>query len=306
MHLFLRCAILKRMITVTILTKNSAATLKKTLASVVGFSEVLIFDTGSTDETLQIAREFPNVQVHQGSFSGFGPTHNLASSLAKHDWILSLDSDEILSEELSSEILKRTLYPNCVYEIRRHNFFNGKRIRGCSGWDPDFVVRLYNRKRAKFNDAKVHETVLYPNLNKVPLKHPILHTPYLQIEDFLTKMQNYSTLFVHDQKHKKSASLLSALCHGWWAFIKSYVVKRGFLSGKEGLIISLYNSHTTFYKYLKLAQEKGPKRTAPKGQMTKMDENGPPMDKNGRGQERGKNFFCIFFAASFFVRWVSF
>ncbi len=243
------------MISVTILVKNSAATLKKTLESVAGFPDVLVYDTGSTDGTLEIAQEFPNVRIHHGEFIGFGPTHNLASSLAAHDWILSLDSDEQLTRELADEILNIKLDAACVYEIRRHNFFNGRRIKGCGGWDPDFVVRLYNRKATSFDNVQVHEKVLCGQLKKITLRHPMLHTPYLHIGDFLTKMQNYSTLFAQQHQNRKSASVGSALAHSWWAFFKSYLIKRGFLDGKEGLIISLYNAHTTFYKYLKLSEK---------------------------------------------------
>lgn len=242
----------KMMISVTILTKNSAATLKKCLLSLSGFPEVILYDTGSTDETLSIAREFPHVRICQGFFDGFGTTHNRASALATHDWILSLDSDEALTPALAQEILSLKLDSSCVYKIRRHNFFNGKRIRYCGGWDPDFVVRLFSRKTATFTEAKVHEKVITDNLKTVRLQNPLLHTPYLQISDFLTKMQNYSTLFAQDKKQKKRAGVGSALLHSFWAFFKSYILKRGFLAGNEGLIISLYNGHTALYKYLKL------------------------------------------------------
>jgi glycosyltransferase involved in cell wall biosynthesis len=218
------------------------------------FPEVLIYDTGSEDSTLKLAQEFPNTRVHTGEFWGFGPTHNVASALASHNWILSVDSDEEVSKELCEEILSLKLDPKCVYEIRRHNFFNGKRIKGCSGWDPDYVVRLYHRKTTAFDVAQVHEKILVSNLKKIRLKHPIKHTPYLQIGDFITKMQTYSTLFAQQHAKSKKASVVSALFHGWWAFLKSYLFKRGFIAGKEGLIISLYNGHATFYKYLKLAE----------------------------------------------------
>ena len=249
---------LLHMISVTILTKNSAATLKKCLSSVSGFSEVLVYDTGSTDTTLQIAKEFPNVRILSGFFDGFGTTHNRASALATHDWILSLDSDETLTPELAREILALKLHPNCAYEIQRHNFFNGKRIRSCSGWDPDFVVRLYERQKTAFTPAQVHEKVMTDGLKVVRLKSPLLHTPYLQISDFLAKMQNYSTLFAQEKQNKKS-TIGTALAHSFWAFFKSYILKRGFQDGREGLIISLYNGHTALYKYLKLAElaEKG-------------------------------------------------
>lgn len=237
------------MISVTILTKNSARTLKKTLDSLSNFPEVLIYDTGSTDATLSIAATYPNTKILSGTFQGFGKTHNTASSLASHDWILSLDSDEVLSPPLSAEILKLPFDPNKVYAMSRHNYFNGKWIKGCGGWYPDWVVRLYNRKETSFTEDPVHEKILTQNKTFVRLRSPLLHTPYLEISDFLSKMQLYSTLFAENKT--KNGSLFKALLHGYFAFFKSYILKRGFLEGKEGFIISLYNSHTTFYKHLK-------------------------------------------------------
>jgi len=240
------------MITVTILTKNSGATLRATLQSTREFPEVLLLDTGSTDNTLEIAREFPNVKIYKENFSGFGPTHNRATALAAHDWILSLDSDEVLTEELIREILALSLDQNAVYRILRHNFFNGKHIKWCGGWHPDWIVRLYNRKTTRFTDAAVHEKIITEGLKIVSLKQYFLHTPYREIGDFLTKMQMYSSLFATQYRSKRSSSLCKALFHSWAAFLKSYLLKRGFLGGKEGFIISAYNAHTAFYKYLKL------------------------------------------------------
>ena len=242
------------MISVTILTKNCERTLLSTLESVRAFSEVLVFDTGSTDKTLEIARGFANVTLHQEFFEGFGKTHNRASELASSDWILSLDSDEILTKELEQELLSLELDPTQVYALLRHNYFNGRRIKWCGGWHPDWVVRLYHKKRTRFSDAPVHEKVLENGLHKVFLKHPMQHFPYREIGDFLTKMHTYSSLFAAQHVGKKQSSLCKALWHGWFAFFKSYILKRGFLGGKEGLIISLYNGHATFYKYLKLAE----------------------------------------------------
>ncbi|HSX12667.1 MAG TPA: glycosyltransferase family 2 protein [Rhabdochlamydiaceae bacterium] len=244
------------MISVTILTKNSSRTLKKTLDSTRSFSEVLILDTGSADDTLQIAKNYSNVKIHTSPFLGFGPLHNLASERASYDWILSLDSDELLSSELVKEIEALALDPSCIYSIERQNFFNGKEIRWCGGWHPDRVIRLYNRKTTHFSNDQVHEKVLKQNLKEIFLSHAIVHTPYLEIADFLDKMQHYTTLFAAQAKEKKKVTVFSALYHSFYAFIKSYIFKRGFLGGKEGLIISMYNGHTTFYKYLKLAERK--------------------------------------------------
>jgi len=242
------------MISVTILTKNSEETLQAALESVRSFPEVLVYDTGSTDLTLQIAQAFPNVIIRQGTFNGFGPVHNTATELASHDWILSLDSDEVLSDELALEIQQIQLDASCVYSILRHNYFNGKHIKWCGGWHPDRVVRLYNRKKTRFSDAPVHEKVQAAALKEVSLKHPMRHYPYRCISDFLAKMQTYTTLFA-EQEHSKKSSLMKAIFHGWHAFFKSYILKRGFLGGKEGFIISAYNGHTAFYKYLKLSEK---------------------------------------------------
>jgi glycosyltransferase involved in cell wall biosynthesis len=239
-------------ISVTILTKNSSETLGSTLASLQKFSEVILYDSGSTDATFEIASQFPNVKIVRGAFNGFGPTHNTASSLASHDWILSIDSDEVLTSELEGEILKLQLDASTVYQIPRHNYFNGKWIRWCGGWHPDPVVRLYHRGSTRFTDDAVHEKVVTSGMRVTPLSSPLLHTPYRSIEDFLTKMQAYSTLFAKQHQGKKSSSMAKAIFRGAFAFLKSYLLKKGFLGGKEGFIISLYNGHATFYKYLKL------------------------------------------------------
>lgn len=238
------------MISVTILTKNSERSLKKTLDSLRAFDQVILLDSGSSDQTLEIAKSYPNVQIHSTSFKGFGPLHNEAAALASRDWIFSIDSDEIVTEELAKELLTLELDPSKVYVIERHNYFNGKRIKGCAGWSPDWVTRLYNKQRTRFSDALVHEKVIEDNLSPIRLKNPLLHTPYLEIADFLAKMQHYTALSA-EQTKRRPPSFLKILLHTWHAFFKSYVLKGGFLAGKEGFIISAYNSHTTFYKYLK-------------------------------------------------------
>jgi glycosyltransferase involved in cell wall biosynthesis len=241
-------------ISVTVLVKNGAETIEKTLRALHLFSEVIVADTGSTDRTKEIARQFPNVKVVDVPFEGFGKTHNLASSLATHDWILSIDSDEVVEPMLAEEILALKLDQAQVYRLNRQNYFNGKWIRCCSGWYPDRIVRLYHRRHTQFNEVAVHEAISSDHLQIVSLEGNLLHTPYRSIESFLVKMQFYSTLFAEQNKGKKS-SLGKAIGHGIGAFLKNYFLKRGFLGGREGFIISLYNAHTTYYKYLKLAEK---------------------------------------------------
>lgn len=242
------------MISVTVLTKNSEETLEATLRSLIPFKEVVLLDTGSTDGTLEIASRFTNVKIFNAPFEGFGKTHNMASSLASYDFILSIDSDEILTPELVSEILSSSLNERAIYSILRENYFNGKHITGCAGWHPDYVTRLYHRKHTSFDLAEVHEKIIQGSLQKIQLKHTMIHVPYRKISDFLSKMQSYSTLFAKEHQGKKKSSLATAIFHGWAAFIKSYFLKKGFTLGREGFIISLYNGQTAFYKYMKLLE----------------------------------------------------
>jgi glycosyltransferase involved in cell wall biosynthesis len=242
------------MISVTVLTRNSQETLGSTLASLQRFPQVIVYDSSSTDATLDIAQKFPNVKIIHGQFAGFGPTHNAASALAANDWILSIDSDEIVTPELAEEILKLPLDPKNAYQINRRNYFNGKWIRWCGGWHPDPVVRLYNRSTTRFTEDIVHERVIADGLKLIPLPSPLIHTPYRSMEDFLSKMQTYSTLFAKQYQGKKKSSMGKAIAHGSFAFLKSYLLKKGFLGGKEGYIISLYNGQTAFYKYVKLLE----------------------------------------------------
>ena len=241
------------MISVTILTQNSQKHLAEVLKSLNNFSEVILIDHGSNDNTLQIAAQYSNVTVHQREFKGFGPAHNEAASLCQYNWILSVDSDEILSPALQEELNKLALDPSKVYSFPFHNFYNGKHIKGC-GWYPDRHVRLYNKTRTQFTNTYVHERIITQTLQEEPLEHPIFHFSYHSIEDFIRKMQIYSDLFAQQYVGKKQSSLSKAILHGCFAFIKTLIIKRGFTDGIEGFIIAVYNANTAFYKYLKLLE----------------------------------------------------
>ncbi len=238
-------------ISVTVLTKDSQQYLKEVLQALIPFGEVLLYDTGSTDKTLEISCGFSNVRVVCAPFVGFGPTHNHASGAAQHDWILSIDSDEIATAEMVQDIAHAAPDLRTVYSFPRNNYFNGKFIKWC-GWYPDCQMRLYNRKSTCFSDAQVHESIIAEGMRVVTLKGAIVHYSYASIADFLVKMQSYSALFARQNCGKKSSSPCKAVLHGMFAFFKSYIIKRGFLGGYEGFVISVYNGHTAYYKYLKL------------------------------------------------------
>jgi len=239
------------MISVTILTKNNERYLDEALQALQSFDEVLIYDNGSTDNTLKIAEKYPNVTISKGPFLGFGRTHNKASTLAKGDWILSIDSDEMVTPELAKEIARLNMKKECVYSIPRHNYYNDKFIKWC-GWYPDRQYRLYPRNMTAFTDADVHEQVIVDGMKVIALQNPIIHYSYSSVSEFLGKMQHYSELFATQHCGKKKSSPIKAFSHGIFAFFKSYFIKKGFLGGYEGFLISAYNGHTAFYKYIKL------------------------------------------------------
>lgn len=240
-------------ISVTLIIKNGERRLSQVLESLRSFSDVVIYDTGSTDKSLEIAKSFPNTRISQHPFNGFGAAHNHAAALAQHDWILSIDADEVLSPQLIQEIETLNLDPQTVYDLPFHNFYNGKQIKWC-GWYPETHIRLFNRKTTQFSEAMVHEGVISKNLKIEKLRAPVLHYSYDSLSDFLVKMERYSSLFAAQYKHKRKSSPLIALKHGMGAFLRSFVLKRGFMGGYEGFLISVYNGHTAFYKYLKLYQ----------------------------------------------------
>jgi glycosyltransferase involved in cell wall biosynthesis len=243
------------MISVTVLTKNAAATLPETLGALLKFPEVVVYDTGSTDGTQAIAASFPNVRLMEGEFRGFGRTHNEASSLATHPWVLSIDSDEVVSPELADEILSLDLTNRqVVYAIHRDNYFRGKKMRSCAGWYPDIVLRLYHRDVTSFSSDAVHERILANGCTVRHLRGSLRHTPYRSASDLLAKMQAYSSLFAEQHRGRKKSSVGGAFLRGMAAFCKSYFLKWGIFGGAEGLIISIYNGQTTFYKYLKLSE----------------------------------------------------
>jgi len=246
---------LKNRISVTILTKNSGEYIKECLGALMMFDEVVILDNGSVDETINIAKTFANVRVFEHKFIGFGPMKQLACSYVKNKWILSVDSDEILSTELVNEILSLELNNNCLYSMLRDNYYNKRLIKAC-GWDNDYQVRLFNRDRTNFNDKQVHEgLVLKDGMKIVKLQNSFKHYTFKEAKELLSKMDQYSTLYALENKDKKYASPSMAFIKACFSFFKNYFLQKGFLYGYEGLLISVSNANGVFYKYIKLYEE---------------------------------------------------
>lgn len=241
-------------ISVVILTKNSEKYLKRVLDSLISFDEVLIIDNGSTDNTLKIASKYENVKIYKEKFIGFGPLKNRALNYCKNDWVLYIDSDEVVTSNMIKKIYELDLSKkNYVYSFLRFNYYNGKLIK-CCGWENDFVIRLFNKNHTSFNNNLVHESViLKKNTKLVKIKEGIDHYSFDSIEELINKMQHYSTLYAKESK--KRVTILKAISSATFKFFKNYFFQKGFLYGYEGLVISVSNANGVFYKYMKLYEK---------------------------------------------------
>jgi glycosyltransferase involved in cell wall biosynthesis len=229
---------------------NAQKTLENSLLSLQVFEEIIIYENNSTDETVEIIKKYPNVKLFQGDFLGFGPTKNLAVSYATNEWILSLDSDEILSEEFIQNLIKVPLNKNSVYTILRTNYYKTTPIKHC--WGNDIIVRLFNKTKTRFTDKKVHEKIITDKFKIEPLKGIIKHYPYTTISDFIVKLDKYSSIYAQENAGKKKSSPSKAFANGSFSFFKTYFLKQGFLDGYAGLVIAFSHMATNFYKYIKL------------------------------------------------------
>jgi glycosyltransferase involved in cell wall biosynthesis len=242
-------------LSVILITKNEEANLKDCLESVSFADEIIVVDSQSSDKTQEIARSFGAKLEITSDWPGFGPQKNRALNLATQDWVLSIDADERVTPELKQEILATMASANAAdcYAIPRSSWYCGRFMKH-SGWYPDYVNRLFKRGSAKFSDHLVHERLL-PTGSSGKLKNHFLHYSYRDFSQVLKKVDVYSSAAAQQAyKQGKKGGLGEALIHGFWAFFRTYVLRRGFLDGKHGLALAISNAATSYYKYLKLWQ----------------------------------------------------
>ena len=242
-------------LSVILITKNEEENLKACLESVSFANEIIIVDSQSTDQTISIAQSFGAKVEITPDWPGFGPQKNRALNLATQDWVLSIDADERVTPELKNEILEVVLSnpsQDC-YAIPRLSWYCGRFMKH-SRWYPDYVDRLFKRGTAKFSDHLVHEKLL-PNGDVGQLKSHFLHYSYKDFSQVLKKIDAYSTASALQAFHKgQKGCLAQALLHGFWAFFRTYVLRKGFLDGQYGLALAISNGATSYYKYVKLWQ----------------------------------------------------
>jgi len=242
-----------RNVSATIITLNEEKDIARAIESVMWADEIVVVDAGSTDKTVEIARNYTQNVVHR-DWTGFVDQKNYASSIASFDWIFSIDADEECSLDLKDEILKWKKSDSTIeaaFRIPRMSFFLGQWIRH-TNWYPNYQIRLFDKNRAFWGGGQVHETVSAEGVIGT-FKGHILHYTYTNLSDFLEKMESYSTLGAHDLYNKgKRVSVQGLIISPWVAFIKSYIFKKGFLDGKVGAIVAGLTFMSKFYKYAKL------------------------------------------------------
>ena len=238
-------------LSVIVITKNEELNIRTCLDSVAWADEIIVVDSGSQDKTVAICREFtPHVFVHD--WPGFGPQKNRALNYASKNWILSLDADERISPELREEIQSAMREgQEDAFEIPRLSSFFGRYIHH-SGWRPDYVMRLFKRAAGRFSDDLVHERVIVTG-SAGKLRQSILHDSFRDAEELLDKINHYSTSSARMLHHKgRSATLKKAVAHALWAFLRSYILRTGFLDGREGFMLAVSTAEGTYYRYVKL------------------------------------------------------
>lgn len=240
-------------ISVIIITKNEEASIGDCLKSVAWADEIVVVDSGSSDGTVALCRAHTGKVHVTPDWPGFGPQKNRALALATGEWVLSLDADERVTPELRREIEAATADPGgrAAFALPRRSRYCGRQMRH-SGWWPDHVVRLFRRTEARFSDDLIHERLIAEG-PVGRLKSPLLHEAFGDLEEVLETMNRYSTAGAHLMHQRgRRATLAGAILHGLWSFFHTYLLRAGFLDGREGFLLAVSNAEGTYYRYLKL------------------------------------------------------
>lgn len=239
-------------ISLVIITLNEESNIRRCIESASFVTEVVVLDSGSTDRTQEIAEELGAKFVIE-PWQGYAKQKQRAVDLASHDWVLSLDADEALSEEATASILKefeKGLDKKIAYEFSRLSFHLGRWIRH-GGWYPDRQTRLFNKSSAQWKQSEVHEHILADQ--KLRLKGDILHYVFRDLAHQVDTNNRYSSLGTEDLLRKgKKYSLFRLLTKPISKFVETYLFKKGFLDGMPGFLIAVSASYSIFLKYAKL------------------------------------------------------
>ena len=238
-------------LSVVVVAKNEARNIAECVASARFADEVLVLDSGSTDATVALARE-AGARVVETDWPGYGPQVARGFGLARGEWVLSLDADERVTPALAAEI-RRAIASGAHdgWWIPRLSEFCGRFLHH-GGWRPDRTLRLGRRAKAGFSGEFLHAHMTVEGSHG-RLEESLVHYSYPDLGDVLEKLDRYSSGHARDMLARgKQASLAKAVVHGLWAFVRTYVLKLGFLDRGHGLMLAIYNAEYAYYKYLKL------------------------------------------------------
>lgn len=245
-------------ISIVIVCRNEAPIIADTLQSLQGVSDdIIVYDNGSTDGTQQIVKQF-GVRLHEGVWEGFGKTKNKANTMAKYDWVLSLDADEAVDEELKRSLLAfDPATEKEVYDISFKSFLGKKELKH-GEWGGDHHVRLFNRQPVHWNEAPVHEELQVPaGFATHRIKGFVLHRTMADIQDYVTKMSGYAMLNAEKYfRQGKKASWFKLRLSPGFTFFHYYILKLGFLDGHAGYVCARMTAYYTFLKYARLKELK--------------------------------------------------
>ena len=240
-------------LSVIIITKNEEDNIRACLESVAWANEIVVVDSASSDGTVNISKAL-GAQVHTTTdWPGFGAQKNRALSHATCEWVLSLDADERVTPELRTEIEAALNDPqeHAAFRIPRLSSFCGRYMHH-SGWYPDYVTRLFRRGMAKFSDDLVHESLIVNGMVG-KLGQSLLHNTFHDLDELLVKINQYSTAGAQMLSEKnKTATLRKAVGHALWAFFRTYIIRAGFLDGREGFMLAVSTAESAYYRYAKL------------------------------------------------------
>jgi glycosyltransferase involved in cell wall biosynthesis len=241
-------------LTVLIPCKNEERNIRPCIESVKPIAdELLVADSGSADRTMEIAREL-GARVIEREYVNSADFKNWAIPQAAHEWVFVLDSDERVTPELAREIEKVLAEgpKRDAYRVYRLSFFLGHPVRRC-GWDKDSVIRLFRRDVCRYEEKRVHAGLLVSTGRVGRLRRKLEHYTYWSFDQYFEKFGRYTTWAAEDLCEKgRRSGLLSLTVRPAWHFFRHYVLQRGFLEGRKGLIISALGAFSVFTKYARL------------------------------------------------------
>lgn len=240
------------MISALAITYNEEKNVERYIKSLSFADEIIIVDSFSNDKTVEIAKQL-GAKVVQRKFDHFSAQKNYALTLAKYDWVTFFDLDEIVTPELANEIKNTVSNPTNAkaFKVKRHFYFMGKRLK-YSGFQTDYVVRLFDKNDCKYNGKLVHEAIVTSSVIKT-LKYTADHYTYKTFDDYNLKLTKYSRLKAEELYEKNvRPNLYHFLFRPWYRFIHQYIVRLGFLDGKEGFIVSYLSGFMVFKRYIQL------------------------------------------------------